>query len=244
VPIEGMSSVIELRSQVGEEGFDIVLKLNRVDLDHVRQGEALLVPGRIGDLLSHSPFPKAIAALEPIPKLILVSRRIQALAAYEAGRQVHWAPASTGKKATQTPAGLFHTNWKSRERASTVDEQWLLRWYFNLDNFDGVSFHQYALPGYPASHSCIRLLEPDARWIYDWGDQWVLSKDRRQILAHGTPVIIFGDYRYDRPAPWKKLLEDPQGATVAQEEIDAAVDKHLAVVTQRVRAREGLAPQP
>jgi len=36
-------------------------------------------------------------------------------------------------------------------------------------NKRGHSFHQYELPGHPASHGCIRLLERDATWIYDWG---------------------------------------------------------------------------
>src|SRR5256886_7771768 len=57
VPIEGMQSVIELISELGKEGFGLVLKINRVDLDHVRQGEALVVPAKVADLLYHSPFP-------------------------------------------------------------------------------------------------------------------------------------------------------------------------------------------
>ncbi len=235
-----MKSVIQLTSELGKEGFTLVLKLNRVDLDHVRQGEALIVPGKVLDLLAHSPFPSELEQVRPIPKLILVSRRIQALAAYESGRQVYWAPTSTGKKATPTPPGLFHTNWKSKERVSTVDEQWLLRWYYNLDNFEGVSMHQYALPGYPASHSCIRLLEEDARWIYDWAEQWVLSKDGRQILAYGTPVLIFGDYPYDQPPPWKRLIEDPQVATVSAGEIEKALRDHLATILERAKVRETL----
>jgi hypothetical protein len=240
IPIEGMKSIIQLTSELGKEGFTLVLKINRVDLDHVRQGEALIVPGKVGDLLTHASFPAEVEVLRPIPKAILVSRRIQAFGAYESGRLIFWGPTSTGKKATPTPAGLFHTNWKSKERVSTVDEHWLLRWYVNLANFAGVSFHQYALPGYPASHSCIRLLEEDAKWIYDWAEQWVLSKDGRQILAQGTPVVIFGDYTYDQPAPWKRLIEDPQAATVSVGEVDAALRDHLPLILERAKARATL----
>jgi len=239
-----MQSVIELISELGKEGFGLVLKINRVDLDHVRQGEALVVPAKVADLLYHSPFPPQVEVVQSVRKAIFLSRRIQALAAYESGRQVYWAPTSSGKKATPTPAGLFQTNWKSRERASTVDEQWILRWYFNLDNLQGVSFHQYALPGYPASHSCIRLLEEDARWIYDWAEQWVLSKDGRKILAYGTPVVIFGDYAYDQPPPWKRLVEDPKAATVTPQEVEAASREHLPTLLERARVRESLSPNP
>jgi len=37
-----------------------------------------------------------------------------------------------------------------------------------------VSFHKFDLPGYPASHGCVRLPEEDAKWIYDWADHWTL----------------------------------------------------------------------
>ena len=33
----------------------------------------------------------------------------------------------------------------------------------------------------------MRLLERDAKWIYDWGVEWTLSDDRRQVAAEGTP---------------------------------------------------------
>jgi hypothetical protein len=238
--IEGHKSLMKLKSELGEEGLALVLKINRRDLKHVRQGETLVVPEMMGDITALSPFPPKIEVAESIPKLLLVSRRVQAFGAYEFGQLIRWGPTSTGKKATPTPPGLYHTNWKSKERTSTFNEEWVLRWYFNLDSVEGISFHQYDLPGHPASHACIRLLEEDAQWIYNWADQWVLSKEDRSIVAQGTPVIVFGDYSFATRPPWKRLLEDPAATAIPIHEIEEALRPSRPTILERAQARESL----
>ena len=242
--VGGERWLIQLMATLGPEQWERVLKVNRVDLAHVREGEMLMIPEVLTDDLVLSPFPTPMEKIQGIQKVLLVSRRVQAFAGYERGRQVHWGPASTGKKATPTPAGLYHTNWKARERASTVNGEWILPWYFNLANFDGISFHQYELPGYPASHSCIRLLESDAKWIYDWADQWVLSKDGAMVIIPGTPVIVFGEYDYrTREAPWKKLAQDPNFTLITVKDIEEAVQPFWTDLEVQARTREALAHQ-
>lgn len=238
VPIEGPQSVVSLRKQVGADGFAIVLKVNRLDLEHVRQGETLMVPDGAPDLLRVSPFPAQISRdLAPAERILFVSRRIQAFAAYEKGTLVRWGPVSTGRKETPTPAALYHTNWRAKLRRSTDNDQWILPWLFNFENSRGISFHQFDLPGYPASHACVRLLEDDAKWIFNWAESWVLSEDRRTVVAHGTPVVVFGDYAYDAPPPWKRLADDPLAASVAAAELDLALEPHVALIVERAQKR-------
>lgn len=159
-------------------GAKIILALNRLDGRFIRKPDSIVVPDTIiNDKHLYSPFPKHLALLDSVKKILLVDQHIQAFAAYEFGNLVNWGAGSTGKKSTPTPNGLFHTNWKSKKTISTDDSTWILKWYFNLENFRGVSLHQFELPGYPASHSCVRLLEEDAFWIYKWAEQWILTKD-------------------------------------------------------------------
>jgi hypothetical protein len=238
--IEGATALAQLQAELGEEAMTLVLKINRVDLKHVRQGEPLIIPDALSDPLAVAPFPRELQAAQEIPKLLLISRRVQAFGAYEQGQLARWGPTSTGKKATPTPAGLYHTNWKSKKTISTVNAAWVLPWYFNLANFEGISLHQYDLPGYPASHACVRLLEEDARWIYDWAEQWILTKDRRARLAYGTPVVVFGDYAFGQTPPWKQLAEDPRAASVTITEIEEALRPHLPVIAERIREREAV----
>ena len=163
-------------------GFEAILHLNRIDLDHLRQGATLVVPESPVSLAAIAPFPKQLWEDASMPgRILIVSRRIQAFAAYEAGALVRWGGVSTGRRETPTPEGLFATNWRSKLRKSSDNPAWLLPWYFNFINSSGVSFHQFDLPGYPASHACVRLLEADAKWIYEWAESWVLADEGRRI---------------------------------------------------------------
>ncbi|MES2766003.1 MAG: L,D-transpeptidase [Bacteroidota bacterium] len=220
----------------GDDGWMTIMKINRKDRKHVRKGDTLIIPTTMGREIDFSPFPMEISALAEIPKMMFISQRVQAVAAYENGKLVRWMPTNTGKKATQTPTGLKHTNWRSKKRNSTVDHSWVLEWYFNLTN-DGVSLHKYELPGYPASHSCVRLLEHDAKWIYDWADAWILLKTSGKV-AEGTPVIIMDKYEFGKRKPWMKLAEDPEAAMVTNEEIQTQLDKYLDKMKSEAQKRK------
>lgn len=223
VPVTGPRMLFAIRDSLGPAGFFEILKLNRLDLPHIRQGDSLVVSGIAPDTLRLSPFPQEIAPARGLSKLLLVSIRVQSFAAYQSGRLVRWGPTSSGRQETPTPPRLYHTNWKDKERVSTFNDEWKLTWYVNLDNSLGISLHQYELPGRPASHSCIRLLEEDARWLYGWSEQWKLTPDGRGIVSEGTPVVIFGEYDYSGRPPWKRLPENPDAATVTAEEISGAL---------------------
>ena len=228
-----IDSLIEVH---GQDGWMTIMKLNRKDRKHVRKGDTLIIPTEMAAEINFSPFPKEIPAIANIPKLMFISQRVQAVAAYENGKLVRWMPTNTGKKATQTPTGLKHTNWRSVKRNSTVDRSWVLEWYFNLTN-DGVSLHKYDLPGYPASHSCIRLLEHDAKWIYNWADAWILLKTSGKV-AEGTPVIIMDKYDFGKPKPWKLVAEDPEAGMVTNAEIQEQLDKYLDKIIAETQQRK------
>ncbi|HKQ18744.1 MAG TPA: L,D-transpeptidase, partial [Candidatus Eisenbacteria bacterium] len=140
------------------------------------------------------------------PKAIVVHKEWQVFGAYEGGRLIRWGPISSGRRTMRTPEGLFYLNWRSSGRRSTVNRNWYLRWYYNFENHKGLSFHQYALPGRPASHACIRLLERDAQWIYHWGESWQLDRQGRKVLARGTPVLVLEAFDFGSAPPWRSPL--------------------------------------
>jgi hypothetical protein len=184
--------------------------LNRRDKAHLLRVDppvpGLIVPASwSADPLLYSPFPAAWAAAESLPKSLVVHQPMQAFAAYEYGRLVRWGPVSSGRKETPTPEGAFNLTWRSRKRRSTDNNEWLLEWYFNFVNARGVSFHLFDLPGYPASHACVRLLLRDAQWLYDWGEQWTLDEAKRQVTTAGTPVLVLGTYPFGTPAKWLSI---------------------------------------
>ncbi|MGR8935214.1 MAG: L,D-transpeptidase [Gammaproteobacteria bacterium] len=182
----------------------LVEKLNRADRKHLPKLFAVVFPERwTRDELAYSPLSQNDLWAAQYSKAIVIDQPLQAFGAYENGHLVRWGPVSTGRRSNRTPSGLFHLNWRSRGRHSTVNPRWYMPWYFNLDNAHGLSMHAYDLPGYPASHACVRLLESDAQWLFYWGEPGELSADRRFMLKQGTPVLIIGRYDFTAPAPWR-----------------------------------------
>ncbi len=187
--------------------LEIIEMLNRRDPEHLIRADppipGLVVPATWPEGgLAYSPFPSWWPAADAYPKAIAVHQPAQAFAAYEHGQLVRWGPVSTGRKETPTPSGQFNLTWRARSRRSTDNQDWLLEWYFNIVNARGISFHLFDLPGYPASHACVRLLRRDAEWLYRWGEQWVLDDSGRTVMTAGTPVLIIGVYEYGAPPPW------------------------------------------
>lgn len=200
----------ELASRYTPAQIDILEMLNRRDRAHLLRADpptpGLVVPITWSDdPLVYSPFPRTWPAADRHAKAIVVHQGIQAFAAYEKGRLVRWGPVSTGRKETATPEGVFNLTWRARSRRSTDNQDWLLEWYFNFVNARGVSFHLFALPGYPASHACVRLLLRDAQWIYGWGEAWSLDDSRRELMTPGTPVLVLGTYLFSNPPAWLSL---------------------------------------
>lgn len=193
----------ELREMHSASQIRILERLNRANDQYL----LLLDQWVVADdwttpILAFSPFPTRFLQARTIPKLLAVHLPSQSFAAYEYGRLVRWGPVSSGREGHLTPPGLYFLNWKSRGRRSTVHRDWYLEWYFNFHNRRGLSFHAYPLPGLPASHACLRLLEEDAEWLYSWGESWVLDARGWEVERNGTPVVIIGQYEFEAPSPW------------------------------------------
>lgn len=228
----------DLRSSLGRAGMEIVLKVNRRDARHLRRGITLMVPETVEDVMIHTPFPAELPEAVNLPKLLLVSLSHQAFAAYEGGRQVRWGPVNTGSRKQPTPPNLYHTNWRSPRRVSTINRSWIMPLYFNIHTAMGLAIHQYEMPGSPVSYGCIRMMAEDARWFYDWADPWVPEPDGRRARVYGTPVIVFGEYAYDETPPWLLVAEDPSAGLVPPEEVSGVVQRYVGVLEERARSRE------
>ena len=207
-----------LRERFLPEQLAVLEKLNRADVPRLGRLEEVVVPAEWLDEPQYSPFPPAYAWAAAYPKALIVHQPAQAFAAYEQGRLVRWGPISSGSQPGLTPSGLFHLSWRSRGRRSSEDPDWFMPWYFNFDTRRGLAFHQYKLPGVPASHACIRLLKRDAVWLYGWGEGAGRGKrERRTAAGKGTPLLIVGQYDFDAPPPWRSLewlargVELPEG---------------------------------
>ena len=185
------------------EQVDLLEKLNRRDRKSLFKLDNLVEPEQwTGNELDYAPLPPRIGWARELDQVIVVHKPLQAFAAYVHGELVHWGPVSTGKQKSPTPSGLFALNWRSKGHRSSVNRNWYLPWYFNFSAKTGHAFHQYELPGLPASHGCVRLLKRDAQWLYGWGQEWTVDEKGWTATENGTPVLIIGDYPEIETPPW------------------------------------------
>lgn len=222
--LDSLATLEELDSlyaRFSDEEERFILALNRIERVRVGAGTKLVIPDTlISNVLKYSPFPEKLGDLDSIPKTVLISQRVQAFGLYENGNLIKWGPVSSGKFSTPTPNGLHYGNYKAKRKISTVNSDWILPYYFNFMNFEGVGVHQYLLPGFPASHACVRLDMEDAKFIYDWAKQWKLDKQGNTVVKNGTPFMVFGTYNYDGEAPWFNLFADPDSNLMSKEELE------------------------
>lgn len=149
------------------------------------------------------------------------------MASWSAGARP--APA---RQALPPTRGSSSPTGRTAQTISTDDPNWILDWYVNFIALKGVAFHQYDLPGLPASHGCVRLLEEDARWMFDWTQAWVPGRGSA-VTRYGTPVLVFGDWDAGAPAPWLTVTEDGARAEVSSWELGAALAPHLELALER-----------
>jgi hypothetical protein len=104
------------------------------------------------------------AAGEPI--MAIVSIKTQQVTLYDADGWILRAPVSTGVTGRETPAGVFAVLEKEKDHHSTMyDDAWMpnmLRVTWN-----GIALHGGPLPGYAASHGCVRMPYRFAEKLFD-----------------------------------------------------------------------------
>ena len=232
-----------LLSNTDSSQLSIALAVNRTDKAGFALMDTVIIPTDMtGDIAYYLPFPLSVPYLADINKIIFFNYATQTFATYENGILMYTGPTNMGRKKDLTPTGLFYTNWKAEQTTSTFNDEWDLRWNFNIENKLGVGWHQYSLPGYPASHSCLRLQEKDARYLYDWADQWILD-GKETVLANGTPVIVFGSYNFEASKPWLQLITNPHALDITAAEIEKQtmpfLDKILTEQTKRETIQAG-----
>jgi len=143
----------------------IVIKVNRFDNRHFPVGKKVLVPVDIPKAKNYVPVPKTLADSRG-EREVRIFLNLQYFGAYENGELLFWGPVSSGKKAKRTPPGKFFVNYKERTKHSLKYDNAPMP--YSINYHDGFFMHQQSLPGYPASHGCVRLLPDDAKKLFFW----------------------------------------------------------------------------
>src|SRR5947207_5149395 len=90
------------------------------------------------------------------PIMAIVSIKSQQVTFYDADGWVVRAPVSTGTSGRETPAGIFAVVEKQKDHHSSLyDDAWMP--HMQRITWNGIALHGGPLPGYAASHGCIRM---------------------------------------------------------------------------------------
>jgi lipoprotein-anchoring transpeptidase ErfK/SrfK len=96
---------------------------------------------------------------------IVVSISEQRAYVYKAGELIASSPVSTGKHGHPTPVGTFRILEKQVHHRSNIYSNAPMPYMQRLTTY-GIALHAGPLPGYPASHGCIRLPLSFAKRLY------------------------------------------------------------------------------
>jgi L,D-transpeptidase catalytic domain len=100
------------------------------------------------------------------PIMAIVSIKSQQVTFYDAEGWILRAPVSTGTEGRETPAGVFAVVEKKKDhRSNMYDDAWMPN--MHRITWNGIALHGGPLPGYAASHGCVRLPFGFAEKLFD-----------------------------------------------------------------------------
>ena len=99
------------------------------------------------------------------PMKIVVVLDIQRVYVFQNDKLVGFSTISSGKKGKETPTGFFTILQKNIDHKSNLYSNAPMPFMQRL-TWDGIAMHGGQLPGYPASHGCIRLPLAFAKALY------------------------------------------------------------------------------
>ncbi len=126
------------------------------------------------------------------PLVLVVSLDEQRAYAYRNGIAIGVSTISSGKPGKDTPTGVFTILQKSKDHRSNLYNAAPMPYMQRL-TWDGIALHGGTLPGYPASHGCVRLPKAFAEKLFavtQRGDTVVVADGKASAAAVVHPALL------------------------------------------------------
>ena len=151
------------------------------------------------------------------PIMAIVSIKTQQVTFYDAEGWILRAPVSTGVKERETPAGVFAVIEKDKDHHSSMyDDAWMPN--MQRITWNGVALHGGPLPGYAASHGCVRMPFGFAEKLFDKtriGMRVIISPNDAAPVEFSHPALFMPNAEAVAAAP-------AHAETLAREAAEAA----------------------
>ena len=149
-----------------------------------------------------SPFNTDVMALKPGqwmwddriapagPMLVVVNLTSQRAYAYRNGVRIGATTISSGKAGKKTPTGVFTILQKNKDHKSNLYNSAPMPYMQRL-TWDGIAMHAGNLPGYPASHGCVRLPLEFSKKLFEVSNMGmtVVVTDEKGPVAQPESII-------------------------------------------------------
>jgi lipoprotein-anchoring transpeptidase ErfK/SrfK len=163
------------------------------------------------------------------PLIIAISIDQQKLRVYDANGIYAETPISTGMRGHSTPMGVFSVIQKHKLHHSNIYSNAPMPFMQRI-TWSGVAMHAGVLPGYPASHGCIRMPMAFAAKMWNWtkmGARVVVTPGEMTPAKFSHPLLA-----EQKAAPQPVAADDPKDnlkpETTAAAKADKAADAGLA----------------
>ena len=161
--------------------------------------------------------------------MAIVSIKTQQVTFYDAEGWILRAPVSTGVKERETPAGVFAVIEKEKDHHSSMyDDAWMPN--MQRITWNGVALHGGPLPGYAASHGCVRMPFGFAEKLFDKtriGMRVIISPNDAAPVEFSHPALFTPNAEAVTAAPAHAETLAREAAEVAK----AAVETKKAAAT-------------
>ena len=168
-----------------------------------------------------TPAPAAAAAV-PEPMMLVVSLDAQKLDIYRGIKHVASAKISSGMPGYDTKLGVFSILEKKRRHHSNLYSGAPMPFMQRLTR-SGTALHAGAIPGYPASHGCVRLPYSFAPKLFE-----MTSVGQNVVVTRGRPVPT----RIEHPNLFELPPPKPPVAMAASVAVPRLLTDAVAVSTE------------
>jgi hypothetical protein len=172
------------------------------------------------------------------PLMAIVSINDQRISIYNAEGKLLEAAVSTGQTGYETPPGIFSIVQKKEFHTSNLYQDGEMPFMQRI-TWTGIALHAGTLPGYPASHGCIRLPLAFAQRLFDMtelGMRVVIVRDDMRPSAISHPALF-----KSKPVPEEIVLAGQRsaklGAPVPVGDIAAGSARHLQILRSMATAK-------
>jgi len=141
------------------------------------------------------------------PLIIAISINQQKVRVYDSNGFFAESPVSTGMKGHTTPMGVFSIIQKHKMHHSNIYSGAPMPFMQRI-TWSGVAMHAGALPGYPASHGCIRMPMAFAQKMWNWtrmGARVIVTPGEMTPANFSHPLLVA-----QKVAPQAVIADDPK----------------------------------